>query len=56
MGGGNPHLFAIIVDGPVNVNDVIDLSPQSVASKRKLHSTTKYQPQTHPSPEKRNYQ
>jgi hypothetical protein len=39
MGRGNSHLFTIIVNGPVNVNDVIDLSPQSFASKRKLHST-----------------
>ena len=53
MGRGNSHLFTIIVNGPVNVNDVIDLSPQSLASKRKLHSTPIYLPQTHPVPDKR---
>src|ERR1700688_623146 len=55
MGRGNSHLFTIIVNGPVNVNDVIDLRPQSLASKRKLHSTPIYLPQTHPVPDKRRY-
>jgi hypothetical protein len=34
MGCGNPYLFTIIVNGPVNDNDVIDLNPQSLASCR----------------------
>ena len=50
MGCSNPYLFTIIVNGPVKDNDVIDLNPQSLASISKLHSTTKYLPQTRPSP------
>jgi hypothetical protein len=53
MGRGNPHIFTAIVNGPVNDNDVIDLNPQSLASKRKLQSTPIYLPQTHPVPDKR---
>jgi hypothetical protein len=53
MGRGNPHLFTIIVNGPLNDNGIIDLNPQSLASRMEHHSTPVYLPQTHPVLDKR---
>jgi hypothetical protein len=34
MGSGDPHLFTIILDDPVNDDDGVDFNPQSLASKK----------------------